>query len=192
MAFKIKSSGSYYVTFDDKALTADRIYTLPDVSGSLLTSNITQNITVSSSMSITGSLNVTGSITMNTGSLNNPLLKGYYETMVSKSVANDFGGGVVNIDLRAGNVHKIKLDAAIMDFVIQNNPTSLQAGSFTLILEGDGTARAVSWGGEVTWPGGAPAIVSGSGNIDIYAFLSVNSGTEYVGLVITQNQSGLS
>jgi hypothetical protein len=314
MAFKIKSSGSYYATFDDKALTANRIYTLPDASGSLLTSNITQNITVSSSISITGSMNITGSLTvdspspitlqssnlvigtssgdeggeillvkpqtntaltgsgvtidvyqnkirffeqggnarggyfdltalgasastnllsgasvtntgdnrvitsdgttaglvaesnmsfdgstlrvtgsinMGTGSVVNPLLTGYYETMVSKSVANDFGGGIVNIDLRAGNVHKIKLDAAIMDFNIQNNPTSLQASTFTLILEGDGTARAVSWGGEVTWPNGAPAIVSGSGYIDVYSFVSFNSGTEYLGLVITQNQIGL-
>ena len=128
---------------------------------------------------------------MGTGSLINPLITGYYETMVSKSISADFAGGVVNIDLKVGNVHKIKLDSNIMDFNISNNPTALQAGSFTLILEGDGTTRSVSWGTEVTWPGGAPSIVSGSGNIDIYAFLSVNSGTEYVGLVITQNQSGL-
>ena len=37
MPLKIKSSGSYYATFDDSALTADRIYKLPNSSGSLLT-----------------------------------------------------------------------------------------------------------------------------------------------------------
>jgi hypothetical protein len=35
MAFKLKSSGSYYVTFDDSALTTDRKYTLPDSDTSL-------------------------------------------------------------------------------------------------------------------------------------------------------------
>jgi hypothetical protein len=128
---------------------------------------------------------------MGTGSVVNPLLTGYYETMVSKSVANDFGGGIVNIDLKQGNVYKLKLDGSVLDFNIQNNPTSLQAGTFTLVLEGDGTARAFNWGTEVTWPNGAPAIVSGSGVIDVYSFVSFNSGTEYLGLVITQNQTGL-
>jgi len=35
MAFKLKSSGSYYVTFDDSALTTNRKYTLPDSDTSL-------------------------------------------------------------------------------------------------------------------------------------------------------------
>ena len=159
----------------------------------ILTSDGTNNAAVAeSNLSFDGStLSVTGSINMGTGSVVNPLLTGYYETMVSKSVANDFGGGIVNIDLRQGNVYKLKLDASVLDFNIQNNPTSLQAGTFTLVLEGDGTARAFNWGTEVTWPNGAPAIVSGSGVIDVYSFVSFNSGTEYLGLVITQNQTGL-
>jgi len=144
------------------------------------------------SKQLSGSYGVTGSINMGTGSVVNPLLTGYYETMVSKSVANDFGGGIVQIDLKQGNVYKLKLDGSVLDFNIQNNPTSLQAGTFTLVLEGDGTARAFNWGTEVTWPNGAPAIVSGSGVIDVYSFVSFNSGTEYLGLVITQNQTGLS
>jgi hypothetical protein len=159
----------------------------------ILTSDGTANAAVAeTNLSFNGStLFVTGSINMGTGSVVNPLLTGYYETMVSKSIANDFGGGIVQIDLKEGNVYKLKLDASVLDFNIQNNPTSLQAGTFTLVLEGDGTARAFNWGTEVTWPNGAPAIVSGSGYIDVYSFVSFNSGTEYLGLVITQNQTGL-
>jgi hypothetical protein len=66
MAFKLKSSGSYYVTFDDTSLTADRTYTLPNSSGSLLTSNsiitgsyvntLTQNVTISGSVYVSGSV----------------------------------------------------------------------------------------------------------------------------------------
>ena len=160
----------------------------------ILTSDGTANAAVAeTNLSFNGlTLSVTGSINMGTGSVVNPLLTGYYETMVSKSIANDFGGGIVQIDLRQGNVYKLKLDASVLDFNIQNNPTPLQAGTFTLVLEGDGTARAFNWGTEVTWPNGSPAIVSGSGVIDVYSFVSFNSGTEYLGLVITQNQTGLS
>jgi hypothetical protein len=128
---------------------------------------------------------------MGTGSLNNPLFKGYYETMVSKSVSADYGGGIVNIDLSAGNVYKINLTANVNDFNITKNPATLQAGTFTLIYVGDGSPRSVSWGTEVTWPNGTPSVVSAANNIDIYSFFTVNSGVEYVGYVLTQNQSGL-
>jgi hypothetical protein len=78
-----------------------------------------------------------------------------------------------------------------MDFNISKNPTQLQAGSFTIIYVGDGSPRTVSWGGEVTWPNGAPSVVSTNGNMDIYSFFTVNSGTEYIGYVLAQNQTGL-
>ena len=140
---------------------------------------------------VTGSMDITAGITMNSSSLNNPLLKGYYETMVSKSVASDFGGGIVGIDLKQGNIYKLVLDAAVLDFNIAGNPTSLQGGSFTLVLVGDGTPRSFSWGSEVTWPDGTPTIVSTAGNSDIYAFVTFNSGTEYVGFALAQNVTGL-
>ena len=128
---------------------------------------------------------------MGTGSLNNPLFKGYYETMVSKSISADYGGGIVNLNLKDSNVYRINLDGNINDINISGNPTSLQAGSFTLILVGDGTARTVMWGTEITWPGTAPTVVSASNAIDIYGFLTVNSGTEYVGFSLVSNQTGL-
>jgi hypothetical protein len=140
---------------------------------------------------VTGSMDITAGITMNSSSLNNPLFKGYYETMVSKSVSADYAGGIVQIDLSLGNIYRINLTANVADFNITKNPTALQAGSFTLIYIGDGTPRTVSWGTEVTWPGGAPSVTTAAGNMDIYSFFTVNSGTEYVGYVLAQNQSGL-
>lgn len=169
----------------------DRIITSDGTSTGLVAeSNISFN---GVNLSVTGSIILAGTreINMSTGSLSNPLLKGYYETMVSKSVSSDYMGGIVNIDLSQGNIYKIVLDGNVNDFAIQNNPTALQVGSFTLLLQGDGTARTFNWGGEVTWPGGAPSVVSTLGNVDVYAFYTFNSGTEYLGLVIEQNQSGL-
>ena len=60
MAFKLKSSGSYYVTFDDTSLTADRIYQLPNVSGSLLTSNSTGSFPFSASYAVSASYVIGG------------------------------------------------------------------------------------------------------------------------------------
>jgi hypothetical protein len=111
--------------------------------------------------------------------------------MVSKSVSADYAGGIVQIDLSLGNIYRINLTGNVMDLNISKNPTALQAGSFTLVYVGDGTARTVSWGGEITWPNGAPSVVSTDGNIDIYSFFTVNRGTEYVGYVLAQNQTGL-
>lgn len=55
MPFNIKSSGSYYATFDDSGLSANRTYTLPNVSGALLTTNSTASLAVTSSFAVTAS-----------------------------------------------------------------------------------------------------------------------------------------
>lgn len=60
MPLKIKSSGSYYATFDDSALTTDRIYSLPNVSGSLLTSNSTGSFPFSASYAVSASYLIGG------------------------------------------------------------------------------------------------------------------------------------
>jgi hypothetical protein len=60
MAFKLKSSGSYYVTFDDSGLTANRKYTLPDSDGVLGGGGGTSPIVVSK----TANESVTNSTTL--------------------------------------------------------------------------------------------------------------------------------
>lgn len=60
MPLKIKSSGSYYATFDDSALTTDIIYSLPNVSGSLLTSNSTGSFPFSASYAVSASYVIGG------------------------------------------------------------------------------------------------------------------------------------
>lgn len=180
------TSGTGFSTISN--FTNDRVLTSDGTSNA---ANAEANLTFTgTNLYLTGSFDISGSITMNSNALNNPLLTGYYETMITKSVANDFGGGIVNIDLKLGNVHKLLLDANVMDLNISNNPAAGQAGSFVLVLEGDGTARTFSWGTEITWPNGAPSVVTTDNNLDIYSFITFNQ-TEYVGFVIAQNQSGL-
>lgn len=52
MPFNYKSSGSYEYTFDDSGLTANRKYTLPDVSGGLITTSSTGSYPFSASYAL--------------------------------------------------------------------------------------------------------------------------------------------
>jgi hypothetical protein len=178
MAFKLKSSGSYYVTFDDTSLTADRIYTLPNSSGSLLTSTITQNVTVSGS-----NLTVSGSIFLS-GSLNTPVFVDYEERFSTPTISTGF----LTLDLANGNVFNVALNAAITTLTISSPPAANNAGSFVLIFTADGTPRAVSWGASILWPGGiAPTLTSTNGKKDVFGFVSLNSGTNWYGFIGGQN-----
>lgn len=178
MPLKIKSSGSYYATIDDSALTTDRIYSLPNIAGTLLTSTITQNVTVSGS-----NLTVSGSILMS-GSLNTPVLIDYEERYSSPTIS----AGGLTLNLANGNVFDVALNAAITTLTISSPPAANNAGSFTLIFTADGTARAVSWPTSVTWSAATPpTLTSTNGKKDVFGFISLNGGTNWYGFVGGQN-----
>lgn len=62
MPFNIKSSGSFYATFDDRLLqTENRTYTLPNTGGILLTSTVTGSFPFSSSYALTASYAISAS-----------------------------------------------------------------------------------------------------------------------------------
>ena len=71
---------------------------------------------------------------------------------------------------------------------ISSPPASNNAGSFVLIFTADGTARSVTWGASVLWPGGiAPTLTSTNGKKDVFGFISLNSGTNWYGFIGGQN-----
>lgn len=181
MAFKLKSSGSYYVTFDDTSLTADRIYTLPNSSGGLLTSNST--ITGSYVNTLTQNVTVSGSIFLS-GSLNTPVFVDYEERFTSPTIS----AGTLTLNLANGNVFDVALNAAVTTLTISNPPAANNAGSFVLIFTADGTPRAVTWGASILWPAGtAPTLTSTNGKKDVFGFISLNSGTNFMGFIGGQN-----
>lgn len=55
MPFNIKSSGSFYATFDDSPLSSNRTYILPNTGGVLITSTVTGSFPFSSSYALTAS-----------------------------------------------------------------------------------------------------------------------------------------
>ncbi len=113
-----------------------------------------------------------------------PLIKDYAETRTAPTISS----GTLTLDLEAGNVFDVALNAAITTLTISNPPASGLAGSFTLILTADGTARAVTWGAAVKWPGGvAPTLTSDNGKKDIIVMTTVNAGTAWFAILAGQN-----
>jgi hypothetical protein len=113
-----------------------------------------------------------------------PLIKDYAETLTAPTISS----GTLTLDLEAGNVFDVALNAAITTLTISNPPASGRAGSFTLILTADGTARAVTWGAAVKWPGGvAPTLTSTNGKKDIVVMTTVDAGSNWFAIVAGQN-----
>ena len=78
------------------------------------------------------------------------------------------------------SIHKVTL-ATNTGFVITNLPTG---GTVTLIITQDGSgSRTATFGTDgstaVKFPGGAPTLSTGAGDIDIVT--SVNDGTNFLG-----------
>jgi hypothetical protein len=90
------------------------------------------------------------------------------------------------LSLTASNVFYVSLNSAITTFTIGDAPSGSSA--FTLIFTADGTPRAVTWGTAVTWSGGtAPTLTSTSGKRDVFSFLTLNGGTNWLGFTGGQN-----
>lgn len=115
--------------------------------------------------------------------LTRPYIKDYAEAVTSPTIS----GGTLALNLENGNVFTVSLNAAITTLTISNPPATGRAGSFTLILTADGTARAVTWPAAVKWPGGtAPTLTSTNGKRDVLTFLTTDGGTAWLGSVAGQ------
>jgi hypothetical protein len=127
----------------------------------------------------------------NPGELQKPTIVGYQEKMQSLTVTGNGVGGIVTLDISVANIFKLTVDGNVSDIAVTNAPSSGNAGGFTLILVGDGTARVFMWGAEFTFRDGAPAIPSTNGNASILTFFTANNGTEYIGLMVIEDTAGL-
>ena len=136
---------------------------------------LTQNVTVSGSIFLSGSLNT-------------PVFVDYEERFSTPGISIAPSPGVLTLNLANGNVFNVALNAAITTLTISSPPAANNAGSFVLIFTADGTPRAVTWGASILWPGGtAPTLTSTNGKKDVFGFVSLNSGTNFMGFIGGQN-----
>jgi hypothetical protein len=139
--------------------------------------------TASSVNTLIQDVTVSGSIFLS-GSLNTPVFIDYEERFTSPAIS----AGTLTLNLADGNVFDVALNAAITTLTISNPPASNNAGSFVLVFTADGTPRAVTWGASILWPGGiAPTLTSTNGKKDVFGFISLNSGTNFMGFIGGQN-----
>lgn len=144
-------------------------------STSSFVNTLTQNVTVSGSIFLSGSLNT-------------PVFVDYEERFSTPGISIAPSPGVLILNLANGNVFDVALNANITTLTISSPPAANNAGSFVLIFTADGTPRVVSWGASILWPGGiAPTLTSTNGKKDVFGFVSLNSGTNFLGFIGGQN-----
>lgn len=144
-------------------------------STSSFVNTLTQNVTVSGSIFLSGSLNT-------------PVFVDYEERFSTPGISIAPSPGVLILNLANGNVFDVALNANITTLTISSPPAANNAGSFVLIFTADGTPRVVSWGASILWPGGiAPTLTATNGKKDVFGFVSLNSGTNFLGFIGGQN-----
>jgi hypothetical protein len=178
------TSGGGFTTISNA--TNDRILTSDGTSGN--TANAETNLTFNGSLlSVVGSINLT-----NPGELQTPIIVGYAEKLQSLTVSGNGGGvGSITLNLSNYNQFRLTLDGNVNILNISNPPASSNAGSFTLVLTGDGTARSFTWPASVNWINGTPAVPSTNGNSSVYTFVTWDGGVDFLGLVIAEDIADL-
>lgn len=111
-------------------------------------------------------------------------ITGSKETKTAPSISTN----TLTIDCSAGNVFAVSLNANITTLSFSNVPASGTAYGLTLAFTADGTARTVTWGASVKWPGGtAPTLTSTSGKVDTFVLTTWDGGTTWYAFTGGQN-----
>jgi len=137
---------------------------------------ITNTVTVANAALPKAGGTMTGTIACADQLVARPELKDYSETKVALSAA-----ATVDIDLTTGNVFALTADQNTTFTFSDPSPTG-KSCAFTLVWTQDASDRTISWPASVDWAGGsAPDVTSGSANIDIYTFFTLDAGTIWYG-----------
>jgi hypothetical protein len=118
------------------------------------------------------------------GSAGSITATGFKETKTAPSISS----GTLALDCSTGNVFAVSLNANITTLSFTNVPSTGTAYGLTLALTADGTARTVTWGAAVKWPGGtAPTLTSTSGKVDTVVLYTHDGGTTWYAFTAGQN-----
>lgn len=122
--------------------------------------------------------------TTDTQTLSAKTITGLRETRTAPTISS----GTLTLDCSAGNVFNVALNANITTLSFTNVPSSGTAFALTLLLTADGTARTVTWGASVKWPGGtAPTLTSTNGKVDAFVLFTHDGGTNWLAFTGGQN-----
>ena len=196
-------SASSTVTIGGTALTstAAELNILDGVTATASELNILDGVT-----STAAELNILDGVTATTAEINYLDITTLGTTQASKVVTSDANGvtkfdngiqeestavtsssNAATLNLRDGSVFTHTLTENVT-YTFSNPAASGYASSFTLKVTQDSSARTITWPGSVDWAGGtAPTLSTGSGDVDVFVFMTVDGGTTYYGFTAGQD-----
>ena len=106
---------------------------------------------------------------------------------IEESTAITSSSEQATINLRDGNNFTHTLTENVT-YTFSNPSASGRVSSFTLKVVQDSTARTIIWPNSVNWAGGsAPTLSTGSGDCDLFVFITYDGGTAYYGFTAGQD-----
>ena len=180
--------------------TAAELNILDGVTSTAAELNILDGVT-----STAAELNILDGVTATTAELNYLDITTLGLTAASKAVTADANGVVsfdngtteestvvssssnaATINLRDGNVFTHTLSENVT-YTFSNPAASGRASAFILKVVQDSSARTITWPSTVDWAAAtAPTITATNAGIDVFAFITVDGGSNYYGFTLGQ------
>jgi len=103
-----------------------------------------------------------------------------------ESTAITSSSNAATINLRDGNVFTHTLSENVT-YTFSNPAANGRASAFILKVVQDSSARTITWPGSVDWAAAtAPTITATNAGVDVFAFITVDGGTNYYGFTLGQ------
>jgi len=111
---------------------------------------------------------------------------GFDNGTTEESTVVTSSSNAATINLRDGNVFTHTLSENVT-YTFSNPAANGRASAFILKVVQDSSARAITWPGSVDWAAAtAPTITATSAGVDVFAFITVDGGTNYYGFTLGQ------
>ena len=102
------------------------------------------------------------------------------------STAITSSSNAATINLRDGDNFTHTLSENVT-YTFSNPAASGRVSAFTLKVIQDSSARTITWPSSVDWAAAtAPTLSTGSGNVDVFVFVTYDGGTNYYGFTAGQ------
>lgn len=142
----------------------------------------TKDFIVRNGLTVSGNATIANTATV-TGVLS--LLSNYAEEYSNVAIS----ASTLTINLSSSSIFNVNLNSAVTTLTLSSYPSGAgQSTSFILMFTADGTARAVTWPASFRWPSGtAPTLTSTNNKRDVFAFFTIDGGTNWQAFTAGQN-----
>jgi len=111
---------------------------------------------------------------------------GFDNGTTEESTVVTSSSNAATINLRDGNVFTHTLSENVT-YTFSNPAASGRASAFILKVVQDSSARTITWPGTVDWAAAtAPTITATNAGVDVFAFITVDGGSNYYGFTLGQ------